>query len=95
MPKPDVSRRDFLRTASLGAAATGIVAVGGGKLLDASLTSGSSKSAAASTEPTVEASDIFAHISDASSGRMTIFVGDKAVSYTDRNLAQILARAAQ
>ncbi len=92
MSKSEVSRRDFLRTASVGAAATGIVAVGGGKLLDTSLGSRSPEAAAG---PSLEGSDIFAHVSDAKTGQLTIFVGTKAVEYQDRHLAQLLAKAAQ
>ena len=45
--------------------------------------------------PALEGSDIFAHVVDARSGEMTIFVGTKAVSYKNQDLAQLLLRAAQ
>jgi hypothetical protein len=94
---PDVTRRQFLRNASLGAAATGVLAVGGAGLFDAvssaSATPLTSDSGLAT--PTLEGSDVFAHVVDAKSGQITIFVGTKAVSYTNRELAQQLLRAAQ
>ena len=73
---PDVTRRQFLRNASLGAAAAGVVAAG-------------------PATPALEGSDIFAHVVDAKAGQITIFVGTKAISYTNPDLAQQLLRAAQ
>ena len=94
---PDFTRRHFLRTASIGAAATGVIAAGGAGLLEAVGSAGAAPLAAESSPatPTLEGSDIFAHVVDARSGEMTIFVGTKAVSYKNQDLAQLLLRAAQ
>jgi hypothetical protein len=94
---PDVTRRQFLRHASIGAAAAGAVAAGGAGILSAISSAGAVPLAfSASPEtPTLEGSDIFAHVVDAKTGQLTIFVGTKAVSYTNRDLAQQILRAAQ
>lgn len=94
---PDFTRRQFLRRASYGAAATGVIAAGGAGLLEAVGSAGAAPLAAGnrSALPTLEGSDIFAHVVDARSGEMTIFVGTKAVSYKNLDLAQQLLRAAQ
>ena len=93
----DFTRRQFLRRASYGAAATGVIAAGGAGLLEAVGSAGAAPLAADSSpaSPTLEGSDIFAHVVDARSGEMTIFVGEKAVSYKNQNLAQQLLQAAQ
>jgi hypothetical protein len=94
---PDVTRRQFLRHASLGAAATGVLAAGGAGLFQAVTGAGATPLAFDSSPatPALEGSDIFAHVVDAKAGQITIFVGTKAVSYTNQDLAQQLLRAAQ
>jgi hypothetical protein len=94
---PDITRRQFLRNASVGAAAAGALAAGGAGLFSAVSGAGAAPLAfSASPEtPTLEGSDIFAHVADAKTGEITIFVGTKAVSYTNLDLAQQLLRAAQ
>jgi nitrous oxide reductase len=94
---PHLSRRQFLRTTSVGAAATGVLAVSGATLFDSASRAGATPLAAdASTAtPHLEGSDIFAHVINAKTGEMTIFVGTTAVSYTNRDLAQALLQAAQ
>ena len=99
---PDFTRRQFLRTASIGAAATGVFAAGGAGLLEAvgsagaaPLTAGGHAAGSQPSGPALEGADIFAHVVDARSGEMTIFVGEKAVSYQNHDLAQQLLRAAQ
>ena len=94
---PDFSRRQFLRGASIGAAATGVLATGGAGVFQAVGAAGAASLSADSSPatPTLEGSDIFAHVVDARSGEMTIFVGTKAVSYKNQDLAQQLLRAAQ
>jgi hypothetical protein len=94
---PDVTRRQFLRNASLGAAATGVLAAGGAGLFEAIGSASASPLTLDSSPatPALEGSDVFAHVVDAKSGQITIFVGTKAVSYTNRDLAQQLLRAAQ
>ena len=97
---PDFSRRQFLRRASYGAAATGVIAAGGAGLFETVGSAGATTLAAGthpegSTGSTLDGADIFAHVVDARSGEMTIFVGEKAFSYKNQSLAQQLLRAAQ
>jgi hypothetical protein len=94
---PDVTRRQFLRHASLGAAVTGVLAAGGAGLFQAVSSSDATSLPFESSPatPTLEGSDVFAHVVDAKSGQITIFVGTKAISYTSPDLAQQLVRAAQ
>jgi hypothetical protein len=94
---PDVTRRQFLRNASLGAAAAGVVAAGGTGIFQAVSSAGAAPLLFDSSpaSPALEGSDIFAHVVDAKAGQITIFVGTKAISYTNRDLAQQLLRAAQ
>lgn len=94
----DVSRRTFLRNASLGAAATGVLAVGGAGLFPAATSAGAAPLASQGEDPSasaLEGTDIFAHVVDAKAGRITLFVGTREVSYTDKGLAQQILRAAQ
>jgi hypothetical protein len=45
--------------------------------------------------PDLEGSDVIAHVENAKTGQMTIFVGTKAIPYTNKDLAQLLLQAAQ
>jgi hypothetical protein len=95
---PDVSRRQFLRNASIGAAAAGVLAVGGPGLLTAVESAAQAPTAAPpapSGDALLEGSDVFARVVDAKAGHIRIFIGTKAVDYTDQALAQTLLRAAQ
>ncbi|MGH9076160.1 MAG: hypothetical protein ACRDY0_01670 [Acidimicrobiales bacterium] len=94
---PDISRRRFLRNASVGAAAAGVVAIGGTGVVTAISGADAAplSSLASSGTPTMEGSGIVAHVVDAKAGTMKIFVGTKTIDYTDTNLAQQLLRAAQ
>ena len=77
---PDVSRRQFLRTASLGAAATGVLASGAAGVLHVADAAASPLHLDAGRGgPPLDGSDIFAHVIDARSGQMTLFVGDQAI----------------
>jgi hypothetical protein len=89
-----ISRRRFLRTASIGAAATGVVAAGGMSLLAG--TSGAAEVPNTSTSPdapVLDGSDIVAHVVDARAGQISLFVGTKHISYTNQALAQALLNA--
>ena len=91
-----ISRRHFLRTASIGAAATGVVAAGGVSLLTG--TSGAVETPPKSTTPDapiLDGSDIVAHVVDARSGRISLFVGTKQIDYTNQALAQVLLNASR
>jgi hypothetical protein len=93
----NVSRRQFLRNASLGAAAAGALAVGGTSLASAIATTGSATSAPPPNGDgeAQDGSDVFARVIDARSGRIKLYVGTKEVDYTDQALAQQLLRATQ
>jgi hypothetical protein len=91
----DVTRRQFLRNASIGAAAAGVLAVGGPAIVSAIDTAGGVPSAAAPDDPVFEGTDIFARVIDAKAGAIKIFVGTKEVDYTSQALAQQLLRATQ
>lgn len=95
---PEVSRRQFLRNASIGAAAAGVLAVGGPSILNSveSVVGATPAMPSASSEATaLEGSDVFARVVDAKAGHIKIFVGTKSVDYTNQALAQQLLRAAQ
>jgi hypothetical protein len=93
---PSISRRHFLRNASIGAAATGVAAAGGLNLL----TGVSSADAATPPKtqvtdgPILEGSGVIAHVVDAKAGKISLFVGTKHVEYTNQALAQQLLNAA-
>ncbi len=89
-----ISRRHFLRTASIGAAATGVVAAGGMSLLAG--TSGADETPSKPTSPDapiLDGSDIVAHVVDARAGQISLFVGTKHIDYTNQALAQELLNA--
>ncbi len=92
---PNISRRHFLRNASIGAAATGVAAAGGLSLL----TGVSGADVVTPTKsttpdgPLLEGSGVVAHVVDAKSGKISIFVGTKHIDYTSQALAQELLKA--
>lgn len=92
-----VSRRQFLRNASLGAAATGVLAAYGTDLVRGAGSAGAHPLASPNEQPAaaLDGSDVFAHVVDARTGQMSLFVGTKEISYTNRDLAQQILRAAQ
>jgi hypothetical protein len=93
---PEISRRIFLRNASLGVVATGVVAAGGAGLLTG--TSGAEVAPiemASSDTPLLDGSGVIAHVDDARSGKISIFVGTKKITYMNRDLAQQLLKAAR
>jgi hypothetical protein len=74
----------------------GALAAGGTGLLSA----GSSASAASpkrseSHEPIIDGSDVIAHVVDARRGTISILVGEREITLTNRRLAQELMRAAR
>lgn len=93
----DVTRRQFLRNASIGAAAAGVLAVGGPALITGVESAGSTPTAlpAGGEASALEGSDVFARVIDAKAGTIKIFLGTKAVDYTNPVLAQQLLRAVQ
>jgi hypothetical protein len=96
---PNISRRHFLRNASIGAAATGVAAAGGlgfltGGVSGADVATPPSK-VTPPDGPLLEGSGVVAHVVDAKSGQISIYVGTKHVSYTSPALAQELLKATQ
>ncbi len=93
---PNISRRIFLRNASLGVVGAGVVAAGGANLL-----TGTSSAAVAPVEmassdtPLLDGSGVVAHVVDARTGKISLFVGTKQISYVNRDLAQQLLKAAR
>ncbi len=92
----EVSRRQFLRNASVGAAAAGLVVVAGPRIITGLESPGGTvPSIIAAEEAVVSGADVFARIVDAKAGHIRLFVGTKAVDYTNPALAQELLRAVQ
>lgn len=96
----DVSRRQFLRHASIGAASAGVLAATGGALLSGAEAGASplpkrTASALTNDVPAGAATDIFAHVSDLSTGQVTVFHGTDAFTITDSHLAHALAKVTQ
>ncbi len=92
---PDISRRRFIRNASMGVAAAGVVAVAGTGAVGVLSSADAAPRAASPQTPNLAGSAVFAHVEDATTGRMTIFVGTKSIHVTNHDLAQALLRAAQ
>ena len=97
---PDVSRRHFLRNASLGAAAVGAAAVVGPAAFNAASASGDVKHPvhnAAVVQPAggPQGPTMVAEIVDAAAGTIAIYVGTRKVTYVNRDIAQQLLKAAQ
>ena len=92
---PNISRRHFLRNASIGAAATGVAAAGGLNLLTgvSSADAATPSKTTASSGPLEEGSGVIAHVVDAKSGKISLFVGTKHIEYTNQALAQELLKA--
>jgi hypothetical protein len=92
---PHISRRHFLRNASIGAAATGVAAAGGLSLLTG--VSGADAATPSKTTspdgPVLEGSGVVAHVVDAKKGKISIFVGTRHIDYTNQALAQELLKA--
>jgi hypothetical protein len=94
---PNISRRHFLRNASIGAAATGVAAAGGLSLLTG-VSGADAVTSPTSTPPDgplLDGSGVVAHVVDAKTGTISIFVGTKQIDYTSQALAQELLRATQ
>ena len=87
-----------MRNASIAAASAGAAAATGTALFSAVTAAASplaAKSISAGEVPGAAGADIFAHVADASTGRITVFHGTEAFSLVDPALARALAQAAQ
>jgi hypothetical protein len=92
---PEISRRRFIRNASMGAAAVGVAAAGGTTLFSSLSGAAAVPMLAAADTPKMEGSGIIAHVDDAKTGAISIFVGNRTINYVDVGLAQKLMQAAQ
>jgi len=102
---PGISRRRFLRDASLGAAAAGALAVVGPSAFGVSATSaGASPLGAGTAAHDLSASsassassrgEVIAHVVDDSSGTISLYAGTQKFTLTDRALAEALLRSAR
>ncbi|MHB8672628.1 MAG: hypothetical protein ACYDAK_03005 [Candidatus Limnocylindrales bacterium] len=98
MPDP-VTRRKFLTSASLGvAAAAGIAAAGGASALGG-IARASAPAAPSRRDPEPDLSavgdDVVAHVRNASTGEVVIYVGTREVVYRDRALVSRLLAGAR
>jgi hypothetical protein len=93
---PDVSRRQFLRHASIGAAAAGVLAATGTGIVSVlESTSNAPVALPAGADSAQGGTDVFARVIDAKSGHIKIYVGTKAVDFTSQAVAQQLLKAVQ
>jgi hypothetical protein len=93
---PNITRRIFLRNASIGVIATGVASAGGVGLLTGTGGAALAPVALASSDtPLLEGSGVIAHVVDAKAGEISLFVGTKQITLTNQALAQQLLKAAQ
>jgi len=92
MPE-DFDRRNFIRRASMGAAAVGALTVAGGSVLGDVASAVAATPKAASTSELLDGSDVIAHVVNARTGEISILVGTREIQYRNRDLAQQLIRA--
>lgn len=89
-----VTRRTFLRQASIGAAAVGVATT-----VPAFLRPGSKKVSPAETAMPagrmVQEGPLVAHIDDVNTGEITVMMGTRQVSYQNQELARRLLSATQ
>jgi len=101
---PEITRRRFIRDASLGAAAVGTVAAAGPALLGSvgnateAVTASEAATAAtasvgADTAAATSGGTILAHLLDAESGTFAVYFGTQEVTIQSPELAQKLASA--
>ena len=96
---PAISRRRFLRDASLGAAAVGAIAAVGPSALGLATASAApapdashEHSVASSSSPGTE---VMAHVVDRSSGTISIYSGTQKVTFQNRAVTETLLKALQ
>ncbi len=95
---PEITRRRFIRDASLSAAAVGTVAAAGPALLGsvgnaAEATTAATASVGADTAAVTNGGTILAHLLDAESGTFAVYFGTQEVTIQSPELAQKLASA--
>lgn len=90
-----VSRRTFLRQASVSAAAVGVAATVPSFLRNGVKPSKSAATPAIRTGRIAQDGPMVAHIDDVSSGEIHLLMGTRQVTYRNPELAQQLLQAAQ
>ncbi len=90
-----VSRRDFLRHASLSTAAVGVAVAVPGFLRSGNTATPTAPDASARTAKLDQEGPLVAHIDDASTGAMTLMMGKREVQYRNQEIARQLLGAAQ
>jgi succinylarginine dihydrolase len=90
-----VSRRGFIKTTGVAAAAAGAVAAGPGAVAGASTSTDDKKHLAATRTPAgAELNEtVVAHLRDLHDGKIAVFVGDREITITDKRLAALLFNA--
>jgi hypothetical protein len=92
---PNISRRRFIRDASIGVAAAGAAATVAPALVGTGSLAGAAPAATPSGEPSTEG-PIVAHVVNARTGEIAIYVGTREVRYKNATVArQLTAAAAQ
>jgi hypothetical protein len=95
---PAISRRRFLRDASLGAAAVGAIAAVGPSALSLATASSAAAAPVTSHEQSVASSpspetEVIAHVVDRSSGTISIYSGTQKVTFQNRAVTETLLKA--
>jgi hypothetical protein len=90
-----VSRRTFLRQASMGAAAVGVATTVPGFLRRAGKGKAPSEMAAAPTGHMTQDGPLVAHIDDVNTGEITVMVGTRQVTYRNDEIARRLLSSTQ
>ncbi|MDA8331417.1 MAG: hypothetical protein M0027_09490 [Candidatus Dormibacteraeota bacterium] len=91
-----VTRRVFLRRASLGVAAVGVATTVPGFLRGSvKPTTKTSPNSARPLATVAQEGPLVAHIQDVSSGQITLMIGSREVTYQNREMANQLLLAAQ
>jgi hypothetical protein len=96
---PNISRRQFLEGATVGAAAVGAIAAAPSIIGTASrhdVSTGSfQRAAAVSAVPASPTAGVVAHVVDAKSGKIVVYAGTREVSFTNTDIARALLAAAK
>lgn len=85
-----MSRRVFLKRASLGAAAVGVASIVPSFLRNSS---GQASRVALPTGRVAQSGPLVAHIEDANEGTITLLIGERQVTFRDERIARQLLQA--
>jgi hypothetical protein len=98
---PGISRRRFLRDASVGAATVGAFAVVGPQALGAATASaspvgpGTTSDSHRLSSSAATGTDVMAHVVDDKSGTISLYSGTKKITFRNHALAEALLRPAR